>query len=599
MSNDPIIEFYNYITLGQQLGNLGRPVSFSKFENITDSKCGLIQSEEYTHSSENKKNRIINFEDKTASCDNISSQQGGEYNTKQYNLKDYEENYERFKSKRKKITVQLDEESKKDLIQTLRKATGLIKDRFINLTKQENIMTGIGNMNYEEEKKVAKEENRLFTEIIVTLDEDKDDEKTNVLYKILGDMSLVLNIKEKPTTKFIIFGDIHGSYHTFYRHLRRLENYGVLDLKTLKIKDPYKLIFVGDIIDRGTYGIEILYLVLKLICANNTEDDTRIWFNKGNHEDYRVYKRYGFLKECKTKLGDSKDEFISLFNKFLVFLSSALIVKVQNKKIWICHGGIPVPSVKNKGVDPHVEGITYVNTDRAFYFLHLKEYSNQIKWNDFGPYDMLHYNQRGGDLFVIGKEYVDKFLDLNQIDWIIRAHQDHYCNGYILNRMDNLIHFIDGKETNVRHINTRDNREDIDNFLYFNKNVVLDNKVRQVNGSTCRLVATKNVIRNQYYKKFTVDCPQNNLLKVINTDKNINEENKIVCKDKMNIKLKRDTHIVNALYPEDYKYSYLPVVTISTNTDVGRDLIRDSFIVLRFDLKSSDLSDFSTSQFKN
>ena len=45
----------------------------------------------------------------------------------------------------------------------------------------------------------------------------------------------VLNIKEKQTTKFIIFGDLHGSYHTFYRHLRRLENYGVLDLKTLKI----------------------------------------------------------------------------------------------------------------------------------------------------------------------------------------------------------------------------------------------------------------------------------------------------------------------------------------------------------------------------
>lgn len=102
-----------------------------------------------------------------------------------------------------------------------------------------------------------------------------------------------INYSDK--NKFIIFGDFHGSFHTFYRHLHRLLNYGVIDNK-LKLKDNYKLVFLGDIVDRGNFAIEILLIIMLMININKDN----IVIIRGNHETPIINMRDGFYDEIHS-----------------------------------------------------------------------------------------------------------------------------------------------------------------------------------------------------------------------------------------------------------------------------------------------------------
>ena len=64
--------------------------------------------------------------------------------------------------------------------------------------------------------------------------------------------------------KIIFMGDFHSNLHAFIQNLESLQSVGIIDIDFV-INPDYMLIFTGDIIDRGPYGIEILYLLYLLI----------------------------------------------------------------------------------------------------------------------------------------------------------------------------------------------------------------------------------------------------------------------------------------------------------------------------------------------
>ena len=87
-----------------------------------------------------------------------------------------------------------------------------------------------------------------------------------------------------------MFGDFHGSFHTFFRLMLRLELSGILT--NYELKEGYKMVFCGDILDRGNYALEIVTFILQLIINN----PGNVIYNRGNHEDQFTYSRYGFSK---------------------------------------------------------------------------------------------------------------------------------------------------------------------------------------------------------------------------------------------------------------------------------------------------------------
>jgi endonuclease/exonuclease/phosphatase family metal-dependent hydrolase len=333
------------------------------------------------------------------------------------------------------------------------------------------------------------------------LDDSIKKENRDELYEC----GLLYNVTAKQIDRYIIFGDIHGSFHTFFRNLIRLHKFNVINLKQYKVMDNYKLIFLGDVVDRGQYAIEILYIISKFIINNNTNTELRVIFNKGNHEHNSTYKTYGFLNELKNKTNNNYKDLQDEIDNLLSILPTALTVTYKNKRLWLCHGGIPVES------DQDTTNIILNSSNNNVQLIKNKLNVREIKWNDFDESsDQTEYSTYLTRLNKIHQTGLIKYMNLYNLDFIIRGHQDDYSNAMIFP-------------------NPTDSPADYYGHLYIHK---LDNSVNN-------FITVNN--------KFSIDKRVHGPIGKVNIEKSKS------------------------------------VLTISTNTDIGRNLYKDSFIVLHFD----------------
>ncbi len=87
-----------------------------------------------------------------------------------------------------------------------------------------------------------------------------------------------------PESYCVVLGDIHGSLHSFVRILWRLIIGGFMN-ENLVIIDPNGyMIFTGDLVDRGHYSLEVLFLAM-ILKINNPD---RVVILRGNHEDLNM-----------------------------------------------------------------------------------------------------------------------------------------------------------------------------------------------------------------------------------------------------------------------------------------------------------------------
>lgn len=136
-----------------------------------------------------------------------------------------------------------------------------------------------------------------------------------------------------PHARVFLQGDLHGDVHSLLAVLRRLNDRQLLD--GFAIKDPdLHVIFLGDYTDRGLYGVEVLYTLLRLKEAN----PARVHFARGNHEDLSLIARYGFLAEGRAKFGQA-------FNAAKIlraydFLPVVIYLGAGRDFVQVCHGGM-------------------------------------------------------------------------------------------------------------------------------------------------------------------------------------------------------------------------------------------------------------------
>jgi len=134
-------------------------------------------------------------------------------------------------------------------------------------------------------------------------------------------------------TRVFFHGDLHGDIHALMTYLDALQRDGILEGFRITRNDV-RIAFLGDYTDRGRYGVEVLYTLLRLKLANPDQ----VLLVRGNHEDVSLVARYGFFAEIQAKYGREFD--IRRTVRLYDFLPAVLYLASGTNVIQCNHGGL-------------------------------------------------------------------------------------------------------------------------------------------------------------------------------------------------------------------------------------------------------------------
>jgi hypothetical protein len=109
--------------------------------------------------------------------------------------------------------------------------------------------------------------------------------------------AFILRLKPPEKARFIIFGDQQGALHSLTRNLTKLKEMDILD-DSLALKDEKDhIVFLGDVVSRSAYSMEIMMIAMRLIEKN----PERAFYIRGNHESENYWQNYGLKRELELR----------------------------------------------------------------------------------------------------------------------------------------------------------------------------------------------------------------------------------------------------------------------------------------------------------
>ncbi len=182
--------------------------------------------------------------------------------------------------------------------------------------------------------------------------------------------------------KVIFVGDTHGDLDATEKITRQY------------LKEPCRVVFLGDYVDRGRYSVENILHLLQL----KVDHPDDIYLLAGNHEGYGTKQFFpaDFWNSLST---EERESFGRLFEKL------PLVATAENGVLAL-HGGLPdLPSLED------VNGITWGDDSWS-----------RIAWGDFveQPGELL--GDWGGRL-QLGEQYFSRLMQRYQKRLLIRSHQ--------------------------------------------------------------------------------------------------------------------------------------------------------------------------------
>jgi len=223
--------------------------------------------------------------------------------------------------------------------------------------------------------------------------------------KLFREETLILELKkENPQDKVMVIGDLHGDL----KSLTKL-------MEIMKKENSKYVIFLGDIVDRGSYQLECLILVLAL----KIKDSNKYFLLKGNHETLEVNRNYGFYQDFLNRFKDPKK-----FNQVIALYNALPYSALINESILCLHGGIPEEfNAINRLKGIKTSEINLIDDNTAKSLL-------QIMWNDPKP-NLKGFAEsfRGREIKFFGEDVFSDFMRENKLDYLIRAHE-RFPEGY-------------------------------------------------------------------------------------------------------------------------------------------------------------------------
>ncbi|KAL4458245.1 hypothetical protein ABPG75_013110 [Micractinium tetrahymenae] len=199
----------------------------------------------------------------------------------------------------------------------------------------------------------------------------------------------------RTAARTVVVGDLHGQYTDLQRIFARLGRPG---------SDDKVWVFLGDYIDRGPMGLEIVATLL-LLKLRHPES---IYLLRGNHECSEITVLFGFCGECQRR------STLAAWEAVMQVFDALPLAALLNGRVFLCHGGIS-PYLKRPqdvnairrplDVNPNGEGLL---TD--------------LLWADPSPTVAGWCPNPRGVSFVFGLDVAQEWLRSQGLRAIVRAH---------------------------------------------------------------------------------------------------------------------------------------------------------------------------------
>jgi len=189
-----------------------------------------------------------------------------------------------------------------------------------------------------------------------------------------------------------ICGDVHGQF----TDLLRLLEYG-------GFPPDANYLFLGDYVDRGKQSLETICLLL----AYKIQYPENFFILRGNHESAGINRIYGFYDECKRRFS------IKLWKTFSDVFNCLPAAALVDEKILCMHGGLSPELQSLQQIADLQRPCDVPDVGLLCDLLWADPDANISGWGE---------NDRGVS-YVFGADVVNSFLDAQDLDLIVRAHQ--------------------------------------------------------------------------------------------------------------------------------------------------------------------------------
>ncbi|KAG6508673.1 hypothetical protein ZIOFF_034053 [Zingiber officinale] len=162
-------------------------------------------------------------------------------------------------------------------------------------------------------------------------------------------------------------------------------------------------LFLGDYVDRGKYSLETICLLL----AYKVKYPDKVFLLRGNHEDAKINRVYGFYDECKRRFN------VRLWKTFCDCFNCLPFSALIDEKILCMHGGLS-PELQNMYDIRNIPRPTEI-PDYGLLC--------DLLWSDPDPVAKGWGESDRGISVTFGADKLVEFLEKNDLDLICRAHQ--------------------------------------------------------------------------------------------------------------------------------------------------------------------------------
>ena len=197
--------------------------------------------------------------------------------------------------------------------------------------------------------------------------------------KIFESMPSLLRLEGK----YVVVGDLHGNLDDLIRILQQCS-----------YPPDQNYLFLGDYVDRGAYGTEIMILLFALMVLY----PKNVYMLRGNHECEELTTTFGFRSECSNKYSDK------VYMKFMDCFRYMPFAAVINDEVFCTHGGI----------SPDFDSLEQIEGLKKPMFISDSLISNGLLWSDpRADVDDYQPNDRGAGCYFNEKN-LSEFLKKNK-----------------------------------------------------------------------------------------------------------------------------------------------------------------------------------------